>query len=572
MSDAQVQEPNRAALGARLAIGFSQGVVLYGLWEVRESLPGPLFRALALAALFAPVVALAAVGAMRRRTQVLWLGAATLVTLGLGAYDGYVHTGGDWRDRGPWPRPALFVFSAAALFVAHHLILPAHAEGRWVASYRSYFDGGWKDGVRLVLSAAFVGALWILLWLGAALFQLIGLDFLEKLLREPGFAWPATTTFFAVAVHVTDVRAALVLGARTLALNLLAWLLPLMTLIAAGFLAALAFTGLEPLWQTRHAGGILLAAAAALIVLVNATYQDGERPGHPPWVLKWAVRMAAGLLAPLVLVAAYGLWLRIGQHGLTPGRIYALACLTVAMVYAGGYGWAAVDRRAWMRRLERVNVVAAHVVVLVLLAVFSPLADPARLSVADQVARLRSNDVDARSFDYEFLGFQAGRWGREALKELTSDPRPAVRERAVEVQQMRNRHDPPARTPEARRRAFEVLGRPLPDDFVSQDWGELEPSAGCPGTCPALVHDMDGDGDEDVVVFRLYNTEVYHRTAGRGWQRLGQLSGTWCPGDIEAVRAGQLQVRPPRGATVEVGGRPFVLVPNSSCPRPGGPP
>ena len=72
---------------------------------------------------------------------------------------------------------------------------------------------------------------------------------------------------FTCAIHVTDVRAGIVRGARTLKLTLLSWLLPIMALIAVTFLATLLFTGLEPLWSTRRATPVLLAAAAALVFL-----------------------------------------------------------------------------------------------------------------------------------------------------------------------------------------------------------------------------------------------------------------------------------------------------------------
>ena len=89
--------------------------------------------------------------------------------------------------------------------------------------------------------------------LGAALFELIKVHFLTELIKKPWFAIPATVMACTSAIHVTDVRAGIVRGARTLKLTLLSWLLPLMVLITGAFLAALLFTGLEPLWSTRRA-------------------------------------------------------------------------------------------------------------------------------------------------------------------------------------------------------------------------------------------------------------------------------------------------------------------------------
>ncbi|MCR5875508.1 DUF4153 domain-containing protein [Phenylobacterium sp. J426] len=561
-----------ALLAARLGIGFAQGVALYLLERFGKGLPDPVLGALALTLMLAPIVALGAIGATRARTLAIWLATAVLALLALGAYDGFVFNFETPYRSEFWPRAPLLFFAATALFVAHHLILPADAERRWVAGYSSYFDEGWKDAVRLVLGCAFVGALWLLLFLGAALFDAIQLKFLGELIQKPWFAWPATTSFFAIAVHVTAARAGLVLGARTLALNLLAWLLPLMTVIAGGFLVALAFTGLGPLWGTGRAGGILLAASAALVVLLNATYQDGERDGYPPVLLKWAVRISAVLLAPLVAVAIYGLALRIGQHGLTPQRVHAIACLVVATAYAAGYLWAALARGPWMRRLERVNVLTAHLIIAVILAVFSPILDPARLSVADQMARFQRGKVAAEKLDYSFLAFEGGRWGREALSELQKDARPFVRERAGEAARKKHRWEDVTRTPQARRMSLTALDTPLPESFLAQSWpAEDEPSRACGDACPALVRDVDGaPGDEVIVLATL--PRVYSQGPGGRWRLVGRLSSALCEGDLEALKAGRFTLQDAAGKAVVIDGRARSFVRDTTCPGGARPP
>src|SRR5262249_55981715 len=161
-------------------------------------------------------------------------------------------------------------------------------------------DVSWKQGIQLALAACFVGAFWAMLWLGAEMFQLINIEFLADLIKKGWFAAPATTLVFAYALHVTDVRAGLVRGKRALALNRLSWLLPVMTLMTVAFLLALPFTGLEPLWSTRSATGILLAAAAALIFLINDAYQDGGIENAAVAIVRHAGTVAALALVPLV--------------------------------------------------------------------------------------------------------------------------------------------------------------------------------------------------------------------------------------------------------------------------------
>jgi hypothetical protein len=307
------------------------------------------------------------------------------------------------------------------------------------------------------------------------------------------------------------------------------------------------------------AGGMLLAAAAALTVLINATYQDGAREGYPPLLLRWTATAAALLLFPLIVLAAYGIALRIGQYGLTPERIYAVACLVVGCAYAVGYAWAAVAPGRWMLRLERVNVTVAHLVVLILLLLFSPLVDPVRLSVGDQVGRLRSGAVTPDAFDYTFLRFDSGRWGRAALTKLAQDADPAIQRRAVAAQRRETRSGPPPRDELDRRKLLQPVDAALPTDFLAQAWSQAdEPAVECEPACPALLRDLDGDGVAEIIVFQRYGRPVYSRTAPSGWRRSGRLAGG-CPGDADAVRAGRFAIEPAQGSAVVVNGRRLVL-------------
>ena len=573
-------QASRPVAIARVAIGFAQGLALYGLneWEKHGLIDGvssPLFCACAMLILFLPVVLLGGLRTLRTRTLIVWGALAAVVVAALGAYHGTLAI----PDMGAehWPGPPLVIFTAVGLFIAHHLVTGADADRRWIASYDRYFDQTWKDGVRLALAVLFVGALWLLLWLGGALFDLIGIKWVGETIQKPWFAFPATTTFFALAIHLTDVRASLVRGIRTVALTLLSWLLPVMAVIGAGFLAALPFTGLTLLWDTKSAAGILLSAAAALIVLLNAAYQEGEGEDHPPVALKWAGRITGVIIAPLVAIAAYGLALRIGQYGLTPDRIYGVACTLVAVVYAVGYAASVFWPGPWLKRLEVTNVIAAHLVVAVLLALFSPLANPARLSVNDQIARLDRGVVTPDKFDYLFLRFEAGKPGMDALKALAARK---AGPNAVEVARRagsalaRKARYGEATTSVVERKALARVagGGAFPVGFLEQTWKSFEdPLQNCePGRlCDAVVADLDGDMAPEVVIFAMGDRRVYREAAGV-WARIGTLSGSYCDKDGAALRAGQFAVNtdPRPLADLVVAGRRLKVVPDADkCPE-----
>eukprot|EP01032_Pedospumella_encystans_P000177 gene177-195_t len=71
--------------------------------------------------------------------------------------------------------------------------------------------------------------------LGSGLFMLVKLDFLKLLLREAWCNAPVLCFAFACAMHITDVRPAIVRGIRTLLLVLMSWLLPVTVALLAGW-------------------------------------------------------------------------------------------------------------------------------------------------------------------------------------------------------------------------------------------------------------------------------------------------------------------------------------------------
>jgi hypothetical protein len=539
----------RRATVIRLAVGLAQGLLFYALHQAEESKVWPatqreLFGALLLAVAFAPFVVLAGVSALRGRTLAVWTGVAALVAAGLGAYGVW---SGDPAAKGvDGLGPQAFFGVAALVFIGHHLVHPADLERRRIARYPTYFDVTWKHGVQGALSLGFTGAFWLLLFLAAALFKLIGVDAIDKLIKQEAFAFPATTVMFAAAVQLTDVRADLVRGVRTVALALLAWLLPLMALIAAGFLATLPFTGLEPLWKTRSATAILLTADAFLILLANAAYQDGTE--KTAVVLKWAARLAGLLLVPITVLAAYGLSLRIGQYGLSPDRIIAGACVLVAAGYALGYAIAALRPGDWMKGLERTNIAMAFVVIAVLLALLTPLADPRRLSVGDQVARLHAGKVKPEAFDYQFLRFDGGRTGRDALERLKADSNAEIARRAKAAEAQTERvyavtPEPPKQPPKI---TFYPKGARPPEGFLASE--EAARFGGCLSgvECDARMLDLTGDGRPEVLVSAGAIVEAYGAGADGVWRKLGSFSVPCTGFDARgAIREGQLSPAPP---------------------------
>lgn len=573
MSTEERTPRENARLGlARLVVGAIQGAVIYAVILTGRGDNGwgaghpALYGALWVTSVLAPFVLLGGLGVLRRRTLVLWGLGALILCMAFGFHD-------VWRQAGvDLARPRLsapaWIATAAFLFIAHHLIVCGDRARRLFAPYPAYFDTAWKDAVQLILAAVFVGVFWGVLHLGAALFKLIGVEGFRNLLRQEWFGYPATTLMFAAAIHLTDVRVSLIRGVRTVVLMLLSWLTPLMALIAAAFLISLPLTGLRLLWATGHATAVLLASAAALIILLNALYQDGAQQKRGPDVLRWSGRLAAILPTPLVLLAAYGLALRVGQYGWTPDRVIAAACIIVGACYAGGYLFAAVRRGRWLAGLERTNLITALVALVVLLSLFSPLADPARLSVFDQTARLRDGRTAVDAFDFRFLRFEAGRFGVMALKRIQADPpNREAGKRAAEALASRNRWAPAAMTPAQGRRAIPVYpqGQGLPDSFFRQPtdkafgWDPCLQGQNERG-CAAFLVDLNDDGRREILLGANGFLNAYAEQPGGEWRQLGALGPMDCV-VLESLKRGEGRALAPAWPDFEAGGRRLRLTP-----------
>ncbi len=407
-------------LSARLVVALAQGLLLFALIKAKAYEPlfsldeatwRRLLDTLRLFALFAPLPVLFGLGNLPPRRLALW---AIIAAFGVFAF-GWFAAPSAWSGA---PTSA-WLFSLIVIFIVHEFVQAAFDDGRRIASYETYFDRSWRHGFQAALSIGFVIAFWIVISLGATMFRLIGLEIVPRAIFSDFFRAVASPIVFALGLHLTDADSGLTRGARQIGLALLSWLAILMTLILAAFLAALPFTGLEPLWDTKRATVLLLNAAATMILLINAAYQAGDPPKNA--VMRGVVRFSAVPLAGIVALAALGLYLRVDQYGFTPARVLAGAELLIVTLYAVGYLAAALTQGSWLALIRPVNIAAALFVAAILTALMTPLMDPARVAVADQVSRLDRGIVEPDDFDFGFLADQrAGRWGEKALEKLAA--------------------------------------------------------------------------------------------------------------------------------------------------------
>jgi hypothetical protein len=594
-----VMERQQQLFVARLVLGLVQGLGLCLLFTAYDQLTWPAteplwFAPLTVVALLVPLLVSQALGNMRSATLLVWALVAAVILAGLSWYDVW-HLGPGELPRGFFPAGVvptahtLFI-CGLFLFTAHALVTSGDSDRRIVAHYPTLFDQAWKLGTQAGIIVAFTAAFWIILLLGAAMFDMIKLQGFGRFLGH-SWAWiPLTTMAAGAAIHITDTRASLVHGVRTLALTLLGWLLPVIALLAFAFLICLVFTGLQPLWETRFATLLLLAAAAVLITHINAAYQDGDPAHQPPHIVRVTGTLAAVLLAFIVWIAAYALWLRVGQYGWSIDRLYSAAAVLVAAMFAVGYLVAALLPGPWLKLIERWNVLTAFLFLAVLLALSTPLADPMRLAVMDQTHRLHSGAVKPADFDFDYLAHAGGRYGKEALNLLKKSRDPDISEAASvalvapEVLAARDAEQLPP--PVVRKKLVGTVpvypkGKSLPDTFRAFVKDEEKRNSFCTSArlpdggmrCYpfledfAVIRDFDGDGIDDILM--VYRTEAEKRSwsaklfkhEGNTWRPLGSAGGTDCQKDREALQNGNFKALVPLQRDLEIDGRRFRMVP-----------
>jgi hypothetical protein len=524
--------------------------------------------------------------AQHRRELDLWriLGGFAAALAAMGAYKGWSAWAPGLSESHDWGgSAAVSCFTAAALwFVLLPFAQLRLQRGVWGADYPFLFAAAWRNLLQLASAAAFTGVLWLLLWLWAGLFAMLGVKFFADLFTSRFFIYPVTAAAFGLGLFLYQSRETTIHGIYCALLQIMGWLLPLAALLAVCFLAALPFTGLQPLWKTGHAGALLLTLQGFLLLLFNAAWQDGSGEPLPPRWLRRPLAWAMALLPAYAGLNAYSLGLRVGQYGWSGERVWAALLILVCGFYGLGYAYAALRRNdAWMAGVAQVNVAAALLLAVLLAATATPLLDPERIGVASQVGRLLAGDVKAEVFDYRYLRFDAGRYGALALQRLAKlEGHPQaeeIRKKAAAAQLQKNRYQDGVRsdwTPEEIAANLDVYppGASLEASFLRHLAAKVnaEPwSCSClherDGRCFLLVLDLNGDGSaEHILADNAYRGEVFQRQ-GEAWSRAGEIvltSGN--AGDGDAMKrdldAGKLRLREPDWQDVEIGTRLYRMV------------
>ncbi|MFY8061211.1 MAG: hypothetical protein ACOVMK_06670, partial [Arenimonas sp.] len=221
-----------------------------------------------------------------------------------------------------------------------------------------------------------------------------------------------------------------------------------------------------------------------------------------------------------------------------------------------------------------------------LLAIFSPVLDPARISVNSQMAHLKAGKVNAGKFDYDYLRFQGQRFGTAALKNLaaTSSGKDAAvitmkAKAALEKDALWNAQPQKIdRKLLALNLGVRTPGQVVPESFLAQNWQEsikdnawkypdcLHDSG---KSCDVFLVDLTADGVSEVLIRQEVGPLFVFRLSQGGWEHEGNISVPHDCGPInDALRLGRIAAAPAQMADAVIAGSHYRLVKDAplTCP------
>ncbi len=279
--------------------------------------------------------------------------------------------------------------------------------------YADLFDASWGAVTRVIVSAAFTGLFWLLLFLSDALLQLVGITLIEALIDIDPAPPVITGAVFGLAIVVTHELSDMI--SPQLILRLLRLLLPMITVVVTVFVIALPFRGLSNLFGSLSAGGVMIGMGMIATALVSAAIDRSSEQGVQRRWMKGFVQVLACLVPVLGGLAITAVWIRVQEYGWTPDRLGAATIAGTIFAYGVVYAGSVLLRGDWAHRLRQGNIALALGVIAVLALWLTPALNPQAISARSQVARLDAGEALVKLPLYEM----AHEWGRAGVAQVS---------------------------------------------------------------------------------------------------------------------------------------------------------
>jgi hypothetical protein len=436
--------------------------------------------------------------------------------------------------------------------------------------YSDLFENAWNNHFFLIFSGLLTGGFLAVLGLGTSLFDSIGIK-ISSIIWSKEITPIIVATLVGAGIGISREYGSLIFKIRSVFFAIFR----VMAYLAAGivilFTASLPFS-VNTLFDNRNTSLILLSVVAVSILLLNTlvdTSKDKDAEKLPVW--KNRVFSAQIILLPfLSLLSVYAISLRILQYGLMPKRVIAITVAVLLSIYSLAYLYQLIKNKGhWTNGLAKINPPLAGLWVAMLIALSSPLIDPVRLSVNNQVERLEANKVAPEEFDFNSLKYRLGKRGEEAIKDIRTwknHPQIALIEQHI---------DKPSKKYSDKELVVNVIGDPPADvEKLKSRYGRWNCSLKNP--CYIKQLSLDNTGEKRTVVFNFTTNTLQadlYSYANHTWRKVKTFSvpHIWDVGPtgkskpnlitkeqrqkiIEALKQDEQKLIPPKTMDIEVGG------------------
>ena len=310
-----------------------------------------------------------------------------------------------------------FVFGLIQLTIISTTFFQSWKSSKPRYNYEDLFENAWNNHFYYLFSGLLMGLFLLILGLGSALFDMVGIK-ISRLIWNENITPVIVGALLGIGVGISREYDELIFKVRSIFFALFKVLAYLTAAILILFTLVLPFT-VNSLFANKNTSLILLSIVAVSIVLLNAL-KDTEFSKFPK-LAKNIFNTQIVLLPILTALSIYAIYLRIEQYGLMPNRIIALWTAILIGSYALGYLiQLIINKGHWNLGFAKVNPSLAFFWVISIILLASPLLDPVKLSVNNQVERLESGKVSPDEFDFGSLKKRLGEPGKLAIKNISS--------------------------------------------------------------------------------------------------------------------------------------------------------
>ncbi len=277
---------------------------------------------------------------------------------------------------------SLIIVFKAVIYSQLHLSNQAY-------SFANLYKNSWRTFIVALEAAIFSCLLFAILYLGAELFDVIGIFLFSDLLVKSYIVIPIFTLSFSFAVNYFQTSEKVADTIAMVVQTIIKFILPVVALILIGFAISIIFTGVGTLWEKGPGSTLILWLQALALFFVNSVYMGTKKTLPYKSSLHNLTMLGIAFLPLYSILASYGLWLRVDQYGLTPSRGFGILVNLLISAFSFSYLAAIITAKTkWFLIKNRINQILGISVVLVCILLNSPILSMQKLSTNSQITKL----------------------------------------------------------------------------------------------------------------------------------------------------------------------------------------